>query len=95
MGPELEFSEGKAWSPFLDHRKRTVKSACQRDGVKTEEGSRNEDDQESEGGWKESQENGDIPRVWGAQHAVYTYMKIKSIYFIKEKSISSEYQKEK
>lgn len=32
VGPQLELSEGEAWSPFLDPRDRTVKSACQRDG---------------------------------------------------------------
>lgn len=24
VGPELGFSEGKAWTPFLDHRNKTV-----------------------------------------------------------------------
>lgn len=49
MGPELEFSEGKAWVLSWT-TETTVKSDCKRDRVKTEEGIRNEDDQESEGG---------------------------------------------
>lgn len=49
VGPQLELSEGEVWSPFLDPRDRTVKSARQRD-VKTEGGSGSEDDQESEEG---------------------------------------------
>lgn len=49
MGPELEFSEGKAWVLFWT-TETTVKSDCERDRVKTKEGSGSEDDQESEGG---------------------------------------------